>query len=52
MLSSLLVFKRKDSLLYQFIADTLLYFSRHIIFNLFCLPEGVEMLWLEQFYET
>lgn len=59
MLSSLLVFKRKDSLLYQFIADTLLYFSHHSIFNLVCLPEsnqapreGVEMLWLEQFYGT
>lgn len=53
------MFERKDSLLYQFVADTLLYFSHHIMFNLFCLPksnlaprEGVEMLWLEQLYET
>lgn len=59
MLSSLLVFERKDSLLYQFVADTLLYFSHHIMFDLFCLPEsnlapreGVEMLWLERLYET
>lgn len=48
------MFKRKDSLLYQFISDTSPYFSCHIIFNFFCLPEsnlvpreGVEVLWLK-----
>lgn len=52
------MFKRKDSLLYQFIADTSLYFSHHITFNFFCLPEsnlapreGVEVLWLKQLCE-